>query len=53
MCILHYHLTEWSVKVAEDKFFWIDEVPDGTFDVMGYDARTVLMNFKTLASAKR
>ena len=45
--------TEWSLKVADDKFCWIDEVSNGTFDVIGYDAHTVLANCKTLASAKR
>lgn len=45
--------TEWSLKVADDKFYWIDEVSDGTFDVIDHDAHTVLMNCKTLVSAKR
>ena len=45
--------TEWSLKVTDDKFYWIDEMSDGTFDVIDHDAHTVLMNCKTLASAKR
>lgn len=45
--------TEWSLQVAEGKFYWIDEVADGTFDVINHDAHTVLNNCKTLASAKR
>lgn len=45
--------TEWSIKVAEDKFFWIDEVSDGTYDVIDCDAHTVLANRKTLVAAKR
>jgi len=45
--------TEWVLKVSDRKFYWIDEVSDGTFDIIDNDARTVLMNCKTLASAKR
>ena len=45
--------TEWSLKVTDGKFYWIDETSDGTFDVIDYDAHTVLTNCKTLASAKR
>lgn len=45
--------TEWSLKVADGKFYWIAEMSDGTFDVIDHDARTVLMNCKTLVSAKR
>ena len=45
--------SEWSLKVADDKFYWIDEVFDGTFDVIDCDAHTILMNCKTLASAKK
>ena len=45
--------TEWSLEVADGKFYWIAEMSDGTFDVVDYDARTVLMNCKTLSSAKR
>ena len=45
--------TEWSLKVVDGKFYWIAEVSDGTFDVIDDDACTVLMNCKTLASAKR
>ena len=45
--------TEWSLKVSEGKFCWIDEMSDGTFDVISHDARTVLANCKTLTSAKR
>lgn len=45
--------TEWSLKVADGKFYWIDLLADGTFDVVHWDARTILMNCKSLASAKR
>lgn len=45
--------TEWSLKVADGKFYWIDEMSDGTFNVIATDAHTVLMNCKSLASAKR
>ena len=45
--------TEWSLKVADGKFYWIDAMNDGTFDVIDYDSRTILMNCKTLVSAKR
>ena len=46
--------TEWSLKVADGKFYWICEVSDGTFDVIDYDAHTVIMEgCKTLANAKR
>lgn len=45
--------TEWSLKVAEEKFYWIDELADETFDVIDHDAHTVLKNCKTLVSAKR
>lgn len=45
--------TEWSLKVAEGKFYWITEGSDGSFDVIDHDAHTVLMSCKTLTSAKR
>ena len=45
--------TEWSLKVAEGKFYWIAEASDGTFDVINHDAHTVLMSCKTLTGAKR
>ena len=45
--------TEWSLRVADDKFYWIDEVSDGTFDIIDHDSHTVLANRKTLTSAKR
>ena len=45
--------TEWSLKVAEGEFYWIDETSDGTFDVIAPDGHTVMMNCKSLASAKR
>lgn len=45
--------TEWSLKVADGKFYWIDEMSDGTFNVIAQDAHTVLMNCKSLASVKR
>ena len=45
--------TEWSLKVSDGKFYWIDEMSDGNFDVIDHDAHTVLMSCKTLASAKR
>ena len=45
--------TEWSLKITDDKFYWIAEDSNGTFDVIDDDAHSVLMNCKTLASAKR
>ena len=45
--------TEWSLRAGEDKFYWINETSDGTFDVIDYDAHTILINCKTLISAKR
>lgn len=45
--------TEWALKVADGKFYWIDEMSDGTFNIIATDAHTVLMNCKSLASAKR
>lgn len=45
--------TEWSLKVAENKWYWIDALKDGTFDVIGFDAHSVLKNCKSLPSAKR
>ena len=46
--------TEWSLKVADGKFYWIAEVSDGTFDVIDHDAQTIIKeDCKTLASAKR
>jgi len=44
--------TEWSTKIG-NKFYWIDEVADGTFDVIDSDAHTVLANCKSLDGAKR
>lgn len=45
--------TEWALKVSDSKFYWIDMLSDGTFDVIDCDAHTVLTNCKTLAGAKR
>ena len=45
--------TEWSLKVTDGKFYWIDLLADGTFDVVNCDARTILMNCKSFVSAKR
>lgn len=45
--------TVWSLRVAENKFYWIDAVSDGTFDVIDHDSHTVLKNCKSLPSAKR
>ena len=45
--------TEWALKVAENKFYWIDVLNDGTFDIIDCDAHTVLQNCKSLSSAKR
>lgn len=45
--------TEWSLKVAEGKWYWIDALSDGTFDVIDQDNHTVLKNCKTLSAAKR
>lgn len=45
--------TEWSLKIADGKFYWIAETSDGIFDVINHDAHTVLMSCKTLTGAKR
>lgn len=45
--------TEWVLKVAENKFIWIDALSDGTFNIIGYDVHTVIQNCKSLTSAKR
>lgn len=45
--------TEWSIKVEENKFFWIDKLDNETFDVIDSDCHTILTNCKTLNSAKK
>ena len=45
--------TKWSLKVVDGIFYWIDERSDGTFDVIAPNGHTVVMNCKSLASAKR
>lgn len=45
--------TEWVLKVTDRKFYWIDLMNDDTFNIIDHDARTVLMNCNSLASAKR
>lgn len=45
--------TCWALKVADGTFYWINLVADGTFDIVDHDAKTVLKNCKSFASAKR
>lgn len=45
--------TCWVLKVSEGVFYWINENSNGTFDITGHDADTILMNCKSLTSAKR
>ena len=45
--------TEWRLMIVKGIFYWIDSMSDGTFNVIGPDGHTVLMNCKSLASAKR
>ena len=45
--------TEWSLEVVDGIYYTIDETSDGTFDVIAPDGHNVLMNCKSLASAKR
>ena len=45
--------TTWVLETEYRKFYWICKLYDGTFDVIDNDAHTVLMNCKTLTSAKR
>lgn len=45
--------TEWALKIEDKKFYWIDLLNDGSYDVIDSDAHTVLVNCKSLASAKR
>lgn len=47
----------WALRVSKDteknRFYWIERLCDGTFDVIDNDAHTVLKNCKSLSSAKR
>ena len=45
--------TEWSLKIAENIFYWIDAMAEFTFDVIDNDGHTVLKNCQSLSSAKR
>ena len=45
--------TEWSLKIADGRFYWISATYNGTFNVINHDAHTILMNCKTLTGAKR
>ena len=45
--------TEWRLMVVQGIFYWIDSMSDGTFNVIAPDGHTVLMNCKSLKSAKR
>lgn len=44
--------TEWSLRVDTIKWYWIDALDDGSFDVIDSNCRTVLKNCKSLPSAK-
>lgn len=48
--------TVWSLLVEVTPtyrvYYWIDKLPDGTFDVIGHDCESVLKNCKSLKSAK-
>ena len=43
----------WSLKIADNQFYWIDATPDNTFNVIDMDGKTVLKNCCSLQSAKR
>lgn len=45
--------TEWRLMVVDGIFYWIDTMSDDTYNVIAPDGHTVLMNCKSLASAKR
>lgn len=45
--------TEWALKVADKKYYWISLMNDDTFNIIDNDAKTVLKNCKSLTSAKR
>ena len=45
--------TEWTLKVEDNKFYWIAETSGGYFDVIDHDAHTVLTSCKTLTGAKK
>ena len=46
-------VTEWRLMVVDGIFYWIDRMSDDTFNVIAPDGHTVLMNCKSLESAKR
>lgn len=43
----------WSLKIADNQFYWIDATPDNTFNVIDTDSETILKNCRSLRSAKR
>ena len=43
----------WSLKIGDNQYYWIDETPDNTFNVIDTDGKTVLKNCRSLRSAKR
>ncbi len=45
--------TCWALEVSKSVFYWINETSDGKFEIIDHDAHTVLMNCKSLTSAKR
>lgn len=46
--------TQWSLKLADGTFLWIDLTADGKFDVIDSDGKSVLKgDLKTLGAAKR
>lgn len=53
MCLSDGTATEWRLMVVDGIFYWIDTMPDDTYNVIAPDGHTVLMNCKSLASAKR
>jgi hypothetical protein len=45
--------TSYSLKVGENKYYWLDLHYDGMVDVIDCDCHTVLMTCRNLVSAKR
>ena len=45
--------TEWRLMFVKGSFYWIETMSDETFNIIAPDGHTVLMNCKSLASAKR
>lgn len=45
--------TVYSLKVGENKYYWLDLLDGGRVDVIDCDCHTVLKTCKNLTSAKR